>query len=349
MTIKFLDAGCGDAIHIRFLGKDGGYHNILIDGGVEQGDVYVQGIREEIVQIISRNEIIDLWIITHIDNDHVGGILRFIKDTPVVSQIDLKKTIFWYNYSDKDFEVGIKDSNLKSVRQGITLREYLLEKSFVNEFITDKLGTIEFYGISLTILSPSAEKLEKLVDKWRKSEIQIVKAESSSKKAGKITDYNIPIEEFDFDDYEEDASVENGSSIAFLLRYGNDNILFLSDSHPSTVVSALLKLGYNERNKITAKYTQIAHHGSKFNTSDQLLQLIDCGNFVISADGYNKHCLPNKKTLARVIKNRLPSKVIFFITQKNNLTSTIFNVDKNTNVSLIFPKKGSNSLEFNIP
>lgn len=74
--IIFLDAGCGDAMHIRFLGNDNKIHNIIIDGGTEKGSVYDDGLRKTLQGIVNTpDEYINLWILSHIDNDHIGGLI----------------------------------------------------------------------------------------------------------------------------------------------------------------------------------------------------------------------------------------------------------------------------------
>ncbi|SEW56406.1 ComEC/Rec2 family competence protein [Chitinophaga arvensicola] len=350
MEIKFFDAGCGDAIHIRFLGDDGLYHNILIDGGSESEDIYTNSIRKEIEKIVQRSEIIDLWIITHIDDDHIGGILRLINDETIFSQLDISKTKVWYNYSQWDYDTGIRNTNLKSVRQGIKLREFLSKHAHLNEFITDELGVIDFWGARITLLSPDSEKLKKMIIKWKREEIKIVKKKSAEKKAGKKNDYKTKLEDFNLELFKEDNSEENGSSIAFILTFNGSNFLFLADSHPSVISRALKNLGYLPgEKKIELAYMQVSHHGSKFNTSDLLLDLINCGHFIVSADGLNKNNLPNKETLVRIIRHNSKRNLQFHITQKNRVTTSIFDVDgKIENVSILYPEAQNNYLTFNL-
>lgn len=186
-----------------------------------------------------------------------------------------------------------------------------------------------------------------LIDKWSKEEIKIRKKAASKQKSSKENDYRIKIEDFDLSKFKEDSSEENGSSIAFLLQLRDKKIMFLSDSHPSIIVNSLKQLGFSKTNKLQMDLMQVPHHGSKHNINNELLGMIECSNFVISADGYNVHNLPNKEAIVRILKHSLqPPKI--FITHKNSSTTSIFNVDENMNKEVIlFPEPSTRALIFN--
>jgi len=344
MNIEFLDAGCGDAIHIRFKGIDDKYHNIIIDGGIENGDVYPSRLKKKLEQVIENAEHIDLWIITHIDDDHIGGVLRLLKDTGILNALDLSKTKFWFNYSIWDYDTGIREDNLKSVRQGIRLREYLKKNSTVEAPITDALGTINLWGVALSILSPDEQHYAELLKKWEKEEQKIRQKDSSGLKRGGNNDYDIKIENFDITDQEEDKSEENASSIAFLLRFNDKTVLFTSDSNPSVLTKALAKL--NDGKKVKVDYMQVPHHGSRYNINNALLELIDCGHYIICADGHNKSNLPNKASMVKILKANPGKEIHFYLTQSNNLTRNIFTVDIGHTIPVHFPHPGSIGLNF---
>lgn len=348
MEVRFLSVGCGDGIYIRFLGEDGSYHNILIDGGTEKGNKYDNSLRKEITAIKERNENIDLWIISHIDDDHIGGILRFVKDPALFKEIDLSATRFWFNYSNLDYDTGVSHDNFKSVKQGIRLRELLKEKAFLQQFITDELRLINFFGAKFSILSPNRQKFEALVLDWKKEEIKIIEKKATSFKGSEENDYYTKIEDFDLELEESDTSTTNASSIAFILEYKAKKFLFTADAHPQILENALFQLGYSDKNKLHVEYMQVSHHGSKFNTTDGLLKIIDCSNYIISADGF-KNNLPNKKTMARIIRIDQKRPVHFFITEQNTCTKSIFSVDGILkNVTLNFPSAGKSELVFNL-
>ena len=75
ICIQFFSVGCGDAIALRFLGTDNQYHNFFIDAGYSS--TYRTTIQKELIAIEKRQETVDLWCITHTDEDHISGIKTF--------------------------------------------------------------------------------------------------------------------------------------------------------------------------------------------------------------------------------------------------------------------------------
>lgn len=75
-------------------GDDGGYHNILIDGGNRnQLEFNIQ--KRMLISIIDNGNkgIFDLVIVTHSDDDHISGILKIMGDSdlePLVKEL-------WFN------------------------------------------------------------------------------------------------------------------------------------------------------------------------------------------------------------------------------------------------------------
>jgi beta-lactamase superfamily II metal-dependent hydrolase len=151
---------------------------------------------------------------------------------------------------------------------------------------------------------------------------------------------------FNLEKWIEDDSVENGSSISVLTEYQNTRILWLADAHPNTIVSALKNLGYSNNNPLVCDWVKVTHHGSSGNNSNELYEMIQCENYLISANGENIHCLPTKECIARILRNekRLPnSQYKFHFTHDNQLLRSIFAVDgediyKELNFTICFPK-----------
>lgn len=101
----------------------------------------------------------------------------------------------------------------------------------------------------------------------------------------------------------------NSSSIAFLAEYKNKKILMLGDAHPE-IVSAQLKLllGKQGIKKIDVDIVKISHHGSKHNTTKELLGLINCNRFIISTDGSRPYNHPDTETISKIIMNAIENK-----------------------------------------
>ena len=230
-------------------------------------------------------------------------------------------------------------SEFASIGQGDILYEYLKSNHKLLDYdITNLIDSIELYGLKLTVLSPTINKLGSLRSKYpldsNKSLEREEDEEISEAVAPKKNDYKSLINNFDLDKWKEDNSIENGSSISVLAEFNNKKILWLADSHPSDIVSSLKKLGFNEDNKIVCDWVKVTHHGSKGNNSDALYNLIDCNNFLFSVNGENKHNLPSKECIARILRNKhrkKNSKYNFHFTYDNQTLRSIFNVE-NENV-----------------
>jgi hypothetical protein len=301
-TLKVFKAGLGDALMLSFIGDDGKKHNILIDGGMP-GE-YNKHLKKEIERININDENIDLAVVTHIDLDHIGGILRLFSeesDRSLIKEIwfNSKKLIAPYiNMShDAYLEVRMLDVPKESkhnlgTKEGNTLEEILGATSirWHNTPLVSSTTLYEMYGAKITILSPNMEKLSKIDKVWPPN------------LSSKVRDHAESIDTLSKLDFEEDESPSNGSSIALLIEINNKKYLFLADAHPSIIVSSLKNLNYSKSNKLVVDFVKISHHSSKGNTSPELLEIIDCNNFIISTNGKN-HFLPHKETLARIVTN----------------------------------------------
>lgn len=128
-------------------------------------------------------------------------------------------------------------SEFVSINQGDNLYEYLKSNGKLLDFdITDSLDSLDLYGLKLTILSPTNDKLRRLKSKYPldndKSLEREENEEISEAVSVKQNDYKTLISNFDLDSWSEDNSVENGSSISVFTEFNKTRILWLADSHP---------------------------------------------------------------------------------------------------------------------
>lgn len=338
MEIKFFQAECGDASCISFLGNDNKYHNVFIDSGYQRTFRHV--LENEIRNIVGKNETIDLWIISHIHDDHIGGVIKYIDTIKTGEQNDIVNQYFYNPPRIYDFKKSTKSiSEFVSIGQGDVFYEYLKSNNKLLDYdITNSIKPINLYGLKLTILSPSSNKLNSLRSKYPLNSNKSLEKEEDEKiseaVAPKQNDYKTLINDFDLDKWEEDNSVENGSSISVLIEYNNKKTLWLADAHPSDIVTSLTKMGFNNKNKLVCNWVKVTHHGSKGNNSDDLFNLIECNNYLFSVNGENKHNLPYKECVARILRNKQRdknSKYNFHFTYDNQTLRSIFNLE-NENV-----------------
>lgn len=337
ISVKFFNAAGADAIHIRFLGNDGKWHNVLIDGGY--GHTYKDSFGPLIREILASGEYIDLWIVSHIDQDHIGAVLGFVKDRSIKDKAVAVRQ-FWFNHSPHTIPQG---GRRVSVAQGINFRKYLAENNLLGkEWMTTELPPQELFGLKITLVSPAKDKLVIFDALWKKKERK-AKAGRSAEKA----DHQKPFETLILADFSEDEDPWNGSSIACLLEFEDMRGLLLADSHPSVVVATLQKLGVSTNSPLGLDFVQMSHHGSKFNNSSELLGLIRTQTFIVTGNGVtNRH--PDKTALVRVLTHplRVEERISFVFPCDTPELRSLFDVDQDVldlyDFQLSYPPSGQN-------
>ncbi len=323
-VLKVYPSKCGDAISIKFLGADEKMYNIFIDGGYRY--VYTNYLKSEIESIRDApNETIDVWCISHVDSDHINGLLKFIGSDDFSDQEkDNLVSEYWFNFVPEGVVALtlIQDENTETgINQGKDLRSYLNEKGKLHQRDIIAGMTFSKGGSTFTILSPTQDELDAFKDVWLEEE----KTETSKK-----DDYSKDFETLKNKSFEVDDDAVNGSSISFLWEYHDVKILFLADSNPETICESLTTLGYSETNKLKLNYVKVSHHGSGHNTNNELLSLIECDKFIICADGINSktHLLPYKECLVRILHSNSNARLIFSTKKNDVLENKIFDADE---------------------
>lgn len=319
MTIKCWKVDCGDAITIRSVTTGERAVNLFIDGGYLR--TYRDTIRQEIKWLQDEGEVIDRWIITHTDRDHIGGVIAFLRDPGIRDKEGLVQE-FWFNWSSYPYE---PPSKLLSTGQGMTLRDYLRSMGKLSrQNIVTGVWESDWHGLNITVLSPNQQRLDASKLAWTVEESELMVSAD-------LSDYDKTIEALKIEPFVEDADVFNGGSIAILLEKGRYRVLLLGDAHPSVIMESLQKLGYSKENKLSVDYIKLSHHGSRRNFSPLLLELVSCNNFILLGNGVS-HRLPNKWTLAQILTSpeRTGMPVNFYFNDNSDELKNIFTADKDT-------------------
>ena len=187
--IEFFPASNGDSILIKF--KD---YFILVDGGYV--NTYRKFIKPKLLEINSDGKSLNHVVVTHIDKDHISGIIKLIKENREAPFIKIEN--IWHNSFKhiKDFnsqlniegksiinfktgyilsnEEQISEQDISAI-QGSTLASglYKSDLNWNTEF-DDKAISIEnnssvqlTEGVNLKLLSPSNQKLQELSLYWK--------------------------------------------------------------------------------------------------------------------------------------------------------------------------------------
>ena len=305
IRFEFFEAGCGDSILVS---TDEGTH-ILIDGG-EEGTY-----RDSIESSLYHRDIeeLDLVVLTHIDNDHICGLIEMMGNQ---DGRELIKEI-WFNSYEK-MRISNNLTGDVAFTEGDLFEDLIKEHNIIhrkNIFFTeeDSLEDREFYvgsDIKLTLLSPLKNDLDKLQVDWTKFQDR-----KEQDVAGESPFDNRNIDKI-YSEFQDkvlkkkdktqtlsnatNTSKANRSSIAFILEYQNDKkFLFLGDSDIKVINKSLLDLGFNE---IEVEFVKLSHHGSKSNINKEFLDIVKTDTFVTLTDG-TRHNHPHKETFSLILKH----------------------------------------------
>jgi len=276
VKVEALRANYGDCIFVTILDGEETFI-IMIDGGIAntyshkggKGKTVPGSLKLKLDLLKEQGHAIDLLILTHVDDDHIGGVIRwFESDMPTN---DFVKHI-WMN---DDVEINVSEGLENNSAQAASLKKAMTVKgvTFENQFVKGREEKFEWGHI--VILAPTAEQHNRISRDIAKGLENAV-----------IDRYDVDIKTLTEEEYVCDkVSTENDASIAFLLQTNDgENNLFLGDANIDTILCSLNKME-GLAHPIPCKWVKLSHHGSKNNFKPELLELIDAENYIISTDG----------------------------------------------------------------
>ncbi|MBS0509751.1 MAG: hypothetical protein JSR42_01005 [Proteobacteria bacterium] len=176
LRIEMLPVAHGDCLWIEY-GAGSGIHRILIDGGPAQ--TYA-ALRERILHLPARERRFDLLVITHIDGDHIEGVVRLLQDAEALGCVFDR---IWFNGREQLNKIpdpaGAPLGALQGEMLGVLIADYerrtgtrvwnagLPEGLAAIDRRRGDLPVVELPGeCRLTLLSPDHERLLALKDGW---------------------------------------------------------------------------------------------------------------------------------------------------------------------------------------
>lgn len=319
LKFEMLPAGHGDCLWIEY-GEP--VRRILIDGGPWYS---YRALRSRIEALDESDRHFELLIVTHVDADHIEGVLRLLQEP----HLGVTFGDVWFNGTDQ-INAAIDEGDLLDERQGEYLQALLTKRgaqwngAFDGKVIVvpedGPLPSIPLEGDAfVTIVSPRAAELRSLGARWT----DLIESEGFSTgdtdkalAALATKDRLQPLDALGDEAPEDqlgeaddppgsDRSVANGSSIAIVLEHAGHRLLLAGDAFPDVLEGSLRRLEGGA--PVALSLFKLPHHGSIRNMTDDVIEVVACDRFAISSNGsYFGH--PHARAIDLLL-NALPDDV----------------------------------------
>jgi beta-lactamase superfamily II metal-dependent hydrolase len=317
LEITALPARQGDAIWIKW-GDAESPHQMLIDMGTAATG---KAIRERIEALRPERRIFDLIVTTHIDADHIGGVVAGLVDAEPI--VGFHGNEIWFNgYQHLEQASHLSEQavleSMGSV-QGERLAKWLYTQQWNTSFsggpICREIGSaapsVCFHdGLKLTILGPTRNRLRDLKKTWKKDVSEAIAKGLLPDRVGEglevLGSTTPPVLNSEKDllrlaqfSLTSDTSAANGSSIALLLEYQGRTMVLAGDAFSSDLLNGIRAVSSD--NPLQLDVFKLPHHGSKQNVHRELIEAVACHRWLISTDGTQfRH--PDPEAVARLIQ-----------------------------------------------
>ena len=311
-AIEMLPAEVGDCLWIEY-GDPKEPRRILIDCGA---NIAADTVRSRLGRIVgSKCPAFELFVLTHIDADHIGGVLRLFED----DSFDRQFGNIWFNgwrqvrgflsvqqaeeYTDllEDRRRNLPWNNAREERVPDPPPAIVLPDD-------DPLPSFRLPGeMTLTLLSPGGRQLQRMGRQWLKV-LQELRPERAllGRKAPppQVEDYDaFDLQALASKNAEADPSPANGSSIAVLAEFEGRSALLTGDAYANVLADSIARLQKQRGTagqKLAVDAFKLSHHGSANATSRGLLEMVECRRYLVSTNG-SQFYHPDREAIARVI------------------------------------------------
>jgi beta-lactamase superfamily II metal-dependent hydrolase len=321
LKLHIVQAKQGDCMILEY-GMRAKPKYILIDGG--PATIYKTHLRGELRKIKKAKGKLDLVVLSHVDDDHVRGLLDLMAELQQQRDDGIPETIsidtLWHNsYSQTmgdEIEARFRqlmevedagplgaimatsDTTDRNISQGDRLTEAAAALGIeINPFtlerpicVDDALAPITFDNLHLHVVGPTDKNLEELRKDW----LAWLKAQE---KRAQDRDLAM-VEEAAI---EADESVPNLSSIMLLAEAEGKTILLTGDGLGDDLLQGLGQAGLlNPDGKLHVDLLKLPHHGSARNVTKEFFKTVTADKYVISANGNNGN--PDLVTLTWIVE-----------------------------------------------
>lgn len=313
-SVEMLPAQRGDALWITYGARDDRHH-VLVDAGPgEQIDTLVPELEKRIAALPGRKNRVELFIVTHIDADHIQGAVSLLSDP---RRVPLFRDVWFNGWKHVSEVLGGVDAERLTASLDRHPDHWNAAFGGRGVRIEDE-GPLPVKtlagGMRITVIGPEAVALRRLAPEWEKA----------VRKAGLVPGEGAAIARrswmrdqllggFDPDllalsRFSSDPSRPNVAGISVIAEYGRKRVLLLGDAAPAPILRALDRLGPRPH---VFDAVKMAHHGSRRNTSLEFAQAVQAKKWLVSTDGaVFEH--PDPEAVARVVVGQSTPPTFFF-------------------------------------
>jgi hypothetical protein len=313
LRLTMLPAGKGDALWIEW--GDSQIYRILIDLGTGKAGAK---LRQKLEVLPEKDRHFELLVVTHVDEDHIGGVLKAIVDQPLSG---LSFGDVWFN-GWKHLVQAAAELDTYGAYQGELLTRWLESQPWNRAFgegpvrLNDPPTRVELAdGLTLTVLGPPTHRLADYRSTWRAEVLAAIAKGRLDADAVALSMEELGLEtmgalvlsdraalrELATKATRLDDSKANASSINLLLEYRGHRLLLSGDAFAEDIVTGLATLGDSPA-VLTA--FKLPHHASHGNVTRGLIEAVHCEDWLISTNG-DQHGHPNVTAIARVLHHTI--------------------------------------------
>lgn len=321
LNLHVVQARYGDSLILQY-GTAAAPRFLLVDGGPKY--VYERHLQGVLQGIRDDGGELDLVVLSHVDDDHVHGLLDLMNDLQWQRVREVPETItigeLWHNTFSQTLGNDVKDRLNRLLDRAAPVRSAMahsdktsrdigqgdeLTRSADNldlpinpsaRFGPERIITVDqatqpivLDNLTLRIVGPTQTNLQELKDDWlewlqQQEDRVLVPDLREAERAARSLDTSVP----------------NLSSITFLAQADGKTILFTGDGRSDHLLQGLARTGLLDlRGRLHVDVLKLPHHGSKYNITQDFIQAVTANRYVISASG--KHGHPHKDTLRWIV------------------------------------------------
>lgn len=311
--LHVVQAEFGDCLLLEY-GTGGKSRFTLIDGGPSSN--FADNLEPVLRKIAYKNPMLDLTVLSHVDNDHIIGLVDYFSELQAgTAGLPRPKEVWhnsWGRAIDPDGTVGPRLKALmtasrtaampnatnatlgidegNALRTKATLLNVPINKSVPTvDLITvdDVKKPIAFGNLHLRVVGPTRANLQKLNKEW---------VGWLDKHENDIAGDNAMVMS------NSDQSVPNLSSIALIAEAQGKTILLTGDGRSDHLLDGLEMAGQLDGDgRCHVDVLKLAHHGSERDVNKEFFERVSADTYVVSANG--RYGNPDFSTLTWVVES----------------------------------------------